>query len=1147
MNYSVEFLTEFVDRLTELDNEYKIETAKHAEQLKNILGYEQKSRHNAVSGAVAGGMKLCADSTSTAAALFSAEDRLTQQFLQKHAENYRKLCRYTEVLAIIQNVGSSFSNPQEYERCGRAKKFDFDLTPEKIAGEEPKLLEMIYSANQALNGGSGSEKKKTCSKLYCYCAAAKTVLEEQILSLRRNIFEDKSTVTADCGKVQQETDQRLASHPETVARYFADSAKKLSQQTAALSKQKSDMISELDRNHQAHLEALTEKFLWEFPVLEMSGEYDRIYRSEPNPDDYHCTEDIPRTICIGTFEHDLSGSGFSDFTRGILERYYSFMYDGVKLVIPQCVAFDGAVNYLFRYDGNASDSIRTLASGITLRLLLMMQLGKIQFTFYDPVALGSTFIDFLSLVNIEDRSAELINGRIWTSSEDIEDRLHRLAEHISGVTQRCLRGQFGNIYEYNKDAGYNAEPYQLIVIMDYPAALSDEALRLIEQIAQSGPKCGVFILLFGSINQRRQLKNYSVTLADSLESYFPEMMFDSNDGRFSAVLKERTYRFDWHPAEALSEEQREPVFNTLRAGIKSMEKVVIGIDRLKNAEASNSTAEGIRVPIGISGVNSVQYLSFGSGSCHHALIAGIAGMGKSSLLHTIIYGCLQQYSPEELNIYLVDFKRGVEFKIYADYRIPHFRVISVESEREFGYNVLKAIDREQKIRADMFKNFSGAGRIERINEYRRNGGRMPRILVIMDEFHELFTRDDEISRQSAVLMERIVRQGRAFGIHLILSSQSYANVSGLDKAVYDQMAVRMVMKCSADDANMLLENGSGMVDLISAEDAGKVIYNSEAGSKAACNMFRAAYIRPDQHRKLLADISDMYAYFPGGNTRVLLSSVEDNLFSRFNRFAQPDYVDDHRQVIVGESLDMVGAMNIAFKPAPRSSLLMMGDNTDKARTLFCFALLSLCIDKWLRNGKLPPERPIVTLFNFKPLNDEYFVDTLSLTAGLLPKYVDVVDCSSVDAVNAALTGLYNACATGGGEHYFAVFGSQRAEALRSAVKLDAAGKNLSPAEMYGDIIRRGAEKGVHTIMWHDRLNSFSDDPAELVSQFSMRIAFDMPKESLYSFIMEDRNEATDENSAIYFNSLSDNQKFRVYQSPHADWLKSVCDRLDKPL
>lgn len=1144
MNYSIEFLADFAERLTALDNEYKSAVEQYNKQLNSINSFSESSRKRSVASAVADGMKICAEANASVADLFASESRTASGFLADHSNEFSLLSRYNMTLSLIRNVENTFTNPKEYEHFREAKKYDYTLTPQSIIDDEERLLEMIYSANLALMGANSAEKKKKCSALYCYCAKAQSILEEQIMNLRRNILSDKANAVTECKAKQQATDEHFAGHTDFVSRYFTESSDRLEEQYKSVSEKVREMTKELDTGFQIKLRALQQGFLNEFPVSELSEEYDRISRSEPNYNDYHCTDDIPRTIRIGSFVYDLSNRGFSDFTLSLLDRFYSFMYNGKKLTIPHCAAFDGAVDMLFRYGGNATDAIRDLANGIALRLFMMTQLGKVNFTFYDPVALGGSFVDFSGLVNIDDHSASLINGKIWTSTEDIEDRLHDLSEHISGITQRCLRGQFSNIYEYNKEAGINAEPYQVIFIMDYPAALSDNALRLIEQIAQSGSKCGVFILLFESTNQRRQLKNYSVTLSESLESYFPVMQYDSDSGTFSAVLPGKDLRIDWYPCDPIQPEQKDSIFETLRDGISSMKKAVVGLDRLKNAETSDCTADGIRVPVGISGVNSVQYLTLGRGSCNHALIAGIAGMGKSSLLHTVIMQCLNQYSPEELNIYLVDFKRGIEFKVYADFRIPHFKVISVESEREFGYNVLKAVDREQKVRADIFKNSGSAGHIERINEFRKNGGKMPRILVIMDEFHELFTQDDEISRQSAVLMERIVRQGRAFGIHLILSSQSYANIKGLEKAVYDQMAVRMVMKCSADDADMLLENGSGMVALISADDTGKVIYNSDSGSKSACNMFQAAYIRPEEHKVLLKNISAKYSAFPDGGTRILLSNVEDNVFSKFNRFAEPDYVDDGRQLIIGESLDLVGGMKIGFTRSPRSNLLLIGDNTDKARTLFCFAILSQCIDCWLKNGKRPPERPIIRLFNFKPLNDDYFVDTLAAIAGLLPDYIKNTDCSSLDEINADLAEAYSACtAENDRDICLAIFGYQRAEALRSGTQHDIGGQLLSPAEMLTAIIKNGPENGVHTLIWQDKLSGLPDNYADFISLFNMRIAFDMSKDALHSFVMEDNCTETDENSAIYYNSLYDNQKFRVYQSPHIDWVRSLCDKL----
>src|SRR4029077_8103928 len=61
------------------------------------------------------------------------------------------------------------------------------------------------------------------------------------------------------------------------------------------------------------------------------------------------------------------------------------------------------------------------------------------------------------------------------------------------------------------------------------------------------------------------------------------------------------------------------------------------------------------------------------------------------------------YSPDELEVYLIDFKKGVEFKAYAALGLPHARVIAIESEREFGMSVLERLDQEFKRPGGLFR------------------------------------------------------------------------------------------------------------------------------------------------------------------------------------------------------------------------------------------------------------------------------------------------------------------------------------------------------------------------------------------------------------------------------------------------------------
>jgi hypothetical protein len=96
--------------------------------------------------------------------------------------------------------------------------------------------------------------------------------------------------------------------------------------------------------------------------------------------------------------------------------------------------------------------------------------------------------------------------------------------------------------------------------------------------------------------------------------------------------------------------------------------------------------------VGRAGAKELQSLRLGRGTSQHALVSGKTGSGKSTLLHALITNLALHYSPREVEFYLVDFKKGVEFKTYATGELPHARVIAIESEREFGVSVLERLD-----------------------------------------------------------------------------------------------------------------------------------------------------------------------------------------------------------------------------------------------------------------------------------------------------------------------------------------------------------------------------------------------------------------------------------------------------------------------
>src|SRR5262249_49878444 len=156
--------------------------------------------------------------------------------------------------------------------------------------------------------------------------------------------------------------------------------------------------------------------------------------------------------------------------------------------------------------------------------------------------------------------------------------------------------------------------------------------------------------------------------------------------------------------------------------------------------------------------------------------------------------------------------KGVEFKTYAANELPHGRVVAIESEREFGLSVLQRLDAELKHRGDLFRKV-GAQNLAAYRDETR--AKLPRILLIVDEFQEVFVEDDRISQDAAQLLDRLVRQGRAFGLHVLLGSQTLGGAYTLARSTIDQMAVRIALQCSEADAHLILSDENSAARLLS--------------------------------------------------------------------------------------------------------------------------------------------------------------------------------------------------------------------------------------------------------------------------------------------------------------------------------------------
>ncbi len=487
-----------------------------------------------------------------------------------------------------------------------------------------------------------------------------------------------------------------------------------------------------------------------------------------------------------------------------------------------------------------------IAHQVLWRLLSSAAPGRAKVTLIDANSRGQYFASFMALA---DHDPSLIHHRVWTTGDKITQRLAELTHHVENVLQASLRDRFERIEDYNDVAGSLAEPYHAIAAVGFPDGLSRESYMHLKSLIQSGTRCGVFVILV--IEEGR-----------TWPADMPPIESDK-------LLRIKYHDEHWHcqypgiddlefwPAPPPPAEVRESLIR--RIGKSSLEaaRVVVELESLlpsghiaKRGE-TDSTDSGIAITIGSQGAGRTRKLLLGEGVRQHVLIAGKTGSGKSTLLHSIITAGAAQYEPDQLQFYLLDFKKGVEFKIYSDMRLPHARIIGIESEREFGRSVLQRLDAELASRGEAFRD-AGAQELAEFRT-RQPDASMPRVMLVIDEFQELFTRDDTLAADCTALLDRLVRQGRSFGIHVVLSSQSLAGANSLPRATLGQMAVRVAMQCSESDAALILADDNTAARLLSRP--GEAIYNDASGLLEGNHPFQVAWLGPQEHASMLKEIA----------------------------------------------------------------------------------------------------------------------------------------------------------------------------------------------------------------------------------------------------------------------------------------------------
>ncbi|NNE91979.1 MAG: ATP-binding protein [Verrucomicrobiales bacterium] len=806
---------------------------------------------------------------------------------------------------------------------------------------------------------------------------------------------------------------------------------------------------------------------------------------------------------------------------------------GTDFKLPLALRFPESGSILFETQNAGNDTAVASLNNLILRILTGAPAGRVTFTIIDPVGLGQ---NFAGVMHLADHEEFLINSRIWTQPQQIEQRLSELSDHMEKVIQMYLRNEYSTITEYNEKAGNIAEKYHYVVVADFPHAFSEAAANRLLSIASTGARCGVYTLIHW--DQRQQLPG-GFTGEDLRKS---SVCLKTNQAGFflpANSVSPSELHLDSPPPDDLAVD----LVHRIGQASKDSNRIEVPFSHIApETEAdfwSMDTTEELIVPIGRTGATKLQQLAIGKGTCQHALIAGKTGSGKSTLFHVIITNLALWCDPDRVEFYLIDFKKGVEFKCYADAKLPHARVIAIESDREFGLSVLQRLDEELKRRGELFRKLG----VQDLAGYKRAGGTeaLPRSLLLIDEFQEFFVEDDQISQNAALLLDRIVRQGRAFGIHAILGSQTLGGAFTLARATLGQMVIRIALQCNEADAYLIMDDSNPAPRMLTRPGEG--IYNDQAGAVEGNSPFQVVWLGDEERDEWLARTRPLIEKFESSHAPVVVfegnapAAVSENLvLEELLGSFPPEKRPAAARLFIGAPNSIKGPTEVVFQPQSGNNLLIIGQQEESILSMLTIGITGF-------HAQYPENGILQILIDGSPAGSseaDYFDAALPESVER-PSLSEIGDC--INGLAAEMRSrLEDATAAQQAAPVFVfINGLQKFKKLRFeedfSFSMDDSPAEAKPGDSLNDLISEGASVGIHLIAVLDTFNNLNRAlNRKAISEFEMRVLFQMSANDSASLIDSMKASTLGLNRALFYNEQAGYlETFRPYALPAKEW------------
>ncbi|WP_460662411.1 FtsK/SpoIIIE domain-containing protein [Kribbella swartbergensis] len=701
----------------------------------------------------------------------------------------------------------------------------------------------------------------------------------------------------------------------------------------------------------------------------------------------------------------------------------------------------------WKVTADRNESARRLLQSVALRLVAAAEPFRLRIDAFDPRLTGTMGL----LGHLTTKYPQLVPRATHTA-----EQLHAVLSGLVDVSslRASRQAQLGHkrFEDLIREVGRVTDPYRLVILFDYPSGIDTLAQRDLLRLTATAGERGICFLVHHDPSMTAETDVDTKQLLDLLT---PVAITNEKVevAQLPGVAAKLDPPFDANVAAGICDVVAEfaeiavlptidfdrtlPDRSTWWQPVKDELSTVIGYD--------DRTPALVR-------------LRSGNPALPHVLVGGAVGQGKSNLLLVMIHGLAARYAPADLEMYLLDFKHGVEFSALGpapgrEHWLPHVRVLGIHSDRAFGLAVLRHLSDELARRSEIFKSH---GNVADIAELAPGPDRPPRILVVLDEFQVLLEDDDELADEAAKLLERLVRLGRAYGVHVVLATQTIEGVKRLSTkrdSIFGQVPYRIALKTTPADSQAILRNGNTAASEL--QFRGEAVLNANFGS-------------PDDNQHVLVSFAD----------KPVLDELRRELWTRAGdavhpprvfHLAEPARLADTAAAVTPELGRPWTGLPIAVteapvavevRPEPGAGVLVLGDGPADALGVLSGLALSTAAA-----AVKPPRFVFMDGTNSSP---EVADGKGALIQALRHLGCEVETVDKHDDIAPRLFSLRDAVRNGnvGGETYLLGFGFHGVPRMQ----LHAEGFFESPANALQDIVRDGPAQGLITFGWWNRLH-----------------------------------------------------------------------------